>query len=1319
MKHDTPKEREPYESPAEEGPRYANRPPVAPARVAAMKANYKQAWLYFLMIVCILIAWGIPLRYAINRYLTFRPEVAGPRDAEVFAVLAYEGVSTHEREVSPELFRQQVAAFRQAGFNPVTLEDVRAFYAEGHPLPRRALLLTFDHSRKSSYFEVRSILSRARWPAAIFLWTKPIEDEDPASLRWPYIRAMLNSGAWEVGAQSHRGFERVVADREGNRSNFMTTPLWVGDALRHETPEAFRERLRQDHAYVRSLVQRETGEVPRAFAFPYGDFGQYDDRALLSRRLNMDLVAEFYDLGFIHGLAALNTRYSDPHRLNRLLVDPAWSAQELVERLEVAWPLENGLRNEEAMASPRRWLAVWGQVALEPEGLALRATGETTGATAWLNGSDLFQDFRCRLRLRIEDGQVGCYLRATMDGEAHIYLGLGAQGEVWLRQKHAGMQAFTLGAGRFSPAPDGLVDVVIQVRGNLLHLQINGRPVFQEIVTLRGEPRAGKFGVSVWQPVPGRARADVVSVDMESFRSSLLVWDPVPARDPVLAAWLNEHATRFSHFAPPWLRLSSRSRTEQPGWDPAHFRVMARMYNVYWTPEILLEHAEDLLPGMPETVARLAGELEADGLFVNMGGLRGEPSLSRLTSWIQSLEEELRGRGLFLLIRLPPELERQGTFAALFNNLPSLKVAVTPEVGRAYSPRSIVGRGLVLVESADYLDTAIPLHYRLSGGDAPFDQWNDEDRGKLLRQEGMDAYRRGAFENAIQIWARWQTLEPTNAEPHRLVGDAYLRQGDLERAVEAYELSLDINPGQIPLVAQLARLLDEQMGRSNEAGALLMLYARLFPGNADILLARAEALIRAGRKEEAGELIRQIVADNPDDLEALAMLHGLLETPRERVDNLSALLEIGRRPGVSTHFVESIQRFGLLAWPESWRLLPFIEQQARSEEDEETKSLYSLLTPRRTVAREVFRVADLSDHWVVDSLLSETAGGVFLLTATPVSSEALARLKNSDTLHSGFVDTFVEDARGFVWLYARRSDFGMIRFGFDHEDQIFLQVWQHGRMLHNLNRTWTRPPEGVRLRLEVRGDGAYGFVDGKPAFGAPVPVPRTLGLGWWGVSPWAPQYGVAQASLRDLSGGPLPVTLALVRPRPEQWTDDEMVDLLRGYTDQLQVVAPPWFVQDMTGRVRTDSRDAHPNLRILARYYRMRLMPIIRSASPQALDVAELIPMARAADVDGFTALFTRMPDEDWFAAAEEVLLESRVSLLAVRINELEGVAEVREVCPQMGLFAGARRIRTLPLVDCSEGVPAAALGQAPDDDPAAQPVGDESPPVADRVWMF
>ncbi len=1290
-------------------------PPVVPARVAVLKANYRQAWLMFLFAVSLIIAWGVPLHYFLMRRIAARVGDCGIRDQHTFVAVAYEGISDSPREVSPERFRQQLTALEQAGYNPITLEDIHQLYAEGKPLPRKAILLTFDHSRKSSYFEVRSLLSRVGWPAVMFVWTLPIEDEDPAALRWPYIRTMLRSGLWEAGAQSHRGFERIVADSAGNRHNFMTSPRWLPEEMRYEDPQSFRERLRADHQFTRDLIARAAGTPPRAFAFPYGDYGQHDERAVLSRRINMELISEFYDLGFIHGFAALNTRYTDPRRLNRLLVQPDWSAAELLDRLENAWPRPTGFAASEARENPHLWLRDWGHFEQGHALVHLRAPSETTGAKTWINGSDLFDDFRVGARFRLTAGQVGFHLRATPDGERHIYLGLDHNGNAWLRQKHPSLPAFTLGSEMGRLPSNGKLELEIHIRGNNFFARLNDRPLFSEVVTLRGPTRPGMLGLSIWDPSPGVAAMTISALEAEPFVNRVITWQPIAARDQRLAGWLHRHAVEHTHFAPPWLRIATRAQGERLGWDPGLYRDLAHTYDLRFTPEIILEGLAAQEDGLPQQLAQLAAELNADGLFCNLTELRGEPSLTRITAWLMALSTSLAEQQMDLLVQLPAAWERETTLAALLQNLPNLQIVFSAQVyGTITGQLPARRQRLARLTRVDLHELPIPEIHTLTGGDAVIEDWTQVHRHQLLRTQGHEAFAAGAFDRALTIWGRWSDLEPHNPVPLRLMGDVHRRRNNYSEAIESFRASLERDPGQIELAAETARMLHEQANRPDEASELLDLYVRLFPGNSIILLTQAEMLIREGRRVEAGQLIQRVVQLDPEDLEARAMLHSLLRRPRSRFQNMQQMLMIGQRPGMHDHFADIIRRNELLLRPEAWTLFPFIESAARAERDDarDPRSAYFDLLPRDTMIIEGFRDGPLSGEWEPYGDRVDEEELALLLAAQPAAAEAVLRLARSDTIHSGILEAEIGEARGTLWLYARRSQSDMIRFGFTPEERLYLQVWEGDRLLVNQVRAWQRPASDVRLRLEVRGDGAMGFVNDRPAFGAPIALPASQDLGWWGLSPWAPQFGVAEAVVRRVGGGPLPVQIAAFKGREDRWQDDALVERLTPFAPRLQAVVPTWYAHELDGMITPNTRDRYASLRLLTRFHRIRLLPAIRNAIPRTLNFDELIALAQADEIDGFTLLFVRMPGEEWFARAEEALLDSNLSLLVVRIDPDQEWAEMREVGPRRGLFPGSRRIRQVSI----------DADPAPPTDPHASPLpsgqGEFEPPPH-RLLLF
>ncbi len=1268
-------------------PSFRRKPPVAPERVEVLKANYKQAWLYFFLIISLVVAWGIPIRYAIIRWVAFRPDDPGPLVSRSFVALAYAGISDNPTEISSRAFQEHMKMLEENGYNAITLEDVNAFYQEGQLLPEKAVLLTFDHSRKSSYFDARKILRKMGWPAVMFIWTKPIEDEDPSALRWPYIRDMVRSGAWEAGAQSHEGFDQIVTDRSGATRNFMASPRWLEDRQRYETPSEFQQRLKSDHLKVRGWIEKETGAPPSAFAFPYGDFGQYDERAGLSRRFNLDLISEHYDLGFIHGGLALNTLFTDSRRLNRLLVRPEWTADDLRIRLENSWPRDRGLTGNTAVQEEQVWLREWGTLQFQPDGVEISATEETTGAKAWLKGTDLYNDFRGRFHLDPVKGQTGIYLRASPDGESYLYVGLGDAGEVWLRQKHVGLEAFTLGTSRYLPEEDGSVVLEVFLRGNLFAANTNGRALFTEVITTRGSPRPGLVGASVWDPDKGAAATRIRDLQLIPFSTRVVSWDPIPSAEPTLAGWLTSNAYRFTHLAPPWLQMDRRGRAEQMGWNISHFRDLSDVYDMRLTPAVRVTRLEGADPVLAKRLAENIAETGVDGIYCDMKDLEGNPPVGRITNWLRMLSEELQVHDKQLIVTLPDALEEQENLKLMFEGFSNLSLAVSEESdtflsGDIFRQSRLVSYKDVFIESGVY-----PLKEHLSGLDADQEEWSTEFRGRLLRDEGMEAFRSGEFDLAATLWGRWAELEPYRAEPQRLMGDLYVRTGEYLEAVNSYRQSMSLDPGQVPLVVTTANIQEQFLNQEEEAMAMLALYHDLFPANSEILLAQAGMLLRMERPTEARERIQRVVDLNPNDLDALSMLHRLLFTRQERVENLERIQSVGNRPGMELHLANALNSYDLMVWPESWRMFDRVSELAELEEIERGQPLgsYRRLLPRETVVQENFKTGQLSEHWEGHGHDQAGRDGSIYLGARLNTTEAALQLVGSDALQNGFIECVVEEARGYLWLYARRSEGNMIRYGFDPARKLFMQIWHRGDLVANLNREWGKPIDQVRLRLELRGDAAFAYVDGEPAFGSPAEIPKDMNLGWWGLAPWAREFGVAEAVVREIGGGPQPVKIGLFSRNTSVWRDRRVSDVLKPHASELSAIAPPWFFQDIGGRILAESEEEHRETRLRCRFHKIRLLPMIRSVSERVLDLEEVMRLAQRERVDGFTLVFTRLPDERWFEKAENLLLDTNLSLLAIQVDEMNDVVKLREVGPVMPLFPGPRVVHVLPLSPAGE----------------------------------
>lgn len=1250
------------------------RKPKRPLQPVQVRST--QAWLYFLLAVCLLAAWWVPGRMLLHQYL-YRPVTTGvPRDAYVFTALAYEGISDQTNEVSLSLFKEHFAALRNAGYVSIGLEDVRDLVVNGKPLPRKAVLMTFDHSRKSSYFDVRSVLRQANWKAVMFLWTKPIVDEDPSALRWPYIRDMVRSRFWEVGAQSHNGFAQVPADASGRLGNYLTTPRWLADKNAYEPLEDFKKRIAEDHAQCIELIQSGSGSKPTAYAYPYGDFGQFDERAIVTRRLNLDFVGNYYDLGFISGNLALNTRYSDRRRLNRLLVKPEWSGPELAARLSKAWPVREGYASLEEITAPYSLIVDWGKTQVVTNRIALFAPQQVTGAKMWLNGSDLFRDFSAKIAFRVSAGQLGVFLRASPDEEAYMYLGLDRRA-AWVRQKYAGLEPFTLASAPMRSDLNRINELEIYLRDRVCFVNLNGQHLFKEHIAVHGQIKPGMFGLSVWDPEKGKASAEIDGFALYLQKPMLAEWTPRCNKGPYIAQWLDQNAYRLTHLSPPWMTGARDGLNSATSWDGRLFGLLAKTYNLKLMPALTIENLQWMEEAAPSNVVERAAALKVDGLMINLAEF--EPlAAAKAVPWLKEVGAGLQKKGLDLLVRFPQYLEKAVTLPTMLAVIPNLQVVAAPGSPLLAEDARLTNT-TVSAESVPLPpdDLNLALYYEITGLAGKDDRMIPEVRAELLRQEGYTAFNAGNYAGALSAWGKWHNFEPDNEEALMLMGDACLRIYDTPKAIDYYANSLAINPGQINLAIRRSRLIDES-GKSDEAREILNLYARVFPGNAQIALAQAEWLNHHKRGREAMDIINQVLSLHPNDISAIARLQGMLEKPADRYANMRRLLGVASQPILQYEVGEGIYQNDLMARPEFCVMTDFVERMARQKDDLQMAQFYGRLLPLNRIVAENFARAKLSTNWIVLGESKDDYDGQFRIKAHKTQTEISLRLIGSDTMRNAFIEAGITDVKGFFWLYACREGGNMIRFGFDQKGYIYLQVWQDGELFTNETRPWQLPARQIMVRLEIRADGAAGFIDGKPPFNALIPIPRDFGLGWWGLAPYSPKPGATHLTLTTLTAGPLPVQLAIL---PGQVDEDSVLEMLKPYIGLLSAVCPTWFTQDENGNIQKKAGAEDVIVRMFTRYNRLRLLPVINVSEETELKGSILAKLATQNYVRGFVLMMHELPADEWFEQLARELEPAPLDIIVMVIDDDRNIAEIREVNLGVGLFPDSNAARRVHLL--------------------------------------
>ena len=166
------------------------------ARPQAMRKDQNRtAWLVLLGLVCLGVAtWGVfnSIYWKRRERIQKAALDMAKRTSDSFVAIAYGGVTTNPDVggdfVSTKKFASQLDALTAAGYTPITLEDVARFYKEGRRLPAKSLLITFENSRRSSYFTTGSLLEKRRWHAVMGVVTDDVRKEVEGVILAPYAR---------------------------------------------------------------------------------------------------------------------------------------------------------------------------------------------------------------------------------------------------------------------------------------------------------------------------------------------------------------------------------------------------------------------------------------------------------------------------------------------------------------------------------------------------------------------------------------------------------------------------------------------------------------------------------------------------------------------------------------------------------------------------------------------------------------------------------------------------------------------------------------------------------------------------------------------------------------------------------------------------------------------------------------------------------------------------------------------------------------------------------------------------------------------------
>jgi peptidoglycan/xylan/chitin deacetylase (PgdA/CDA1 family) len=151
-------------------------------------------------------------------------------------------------------FEALIKITSEMGFESISYDQLAKWQEGDRGLPRRPILIDFDHPVRSLRRQVLKILDRYGFTANLFMYTRPYDPtferplattENPDHMTWKEIRELVAAG-WLIGA--HTVTHPNLSDLS------LTDP--DGEMLRRELDRC------------NEVIQENLGAAPRDFAFP-------------------------------------------------------------------------------------------------------------------------------------------------------------------------------------------------------------------------------------------------------------------------------------------------------------------------------------------------------------------------------------------------------------------------------------------------------------------------------------------------------------------------------------------------------------------------------------------------------------------------------------------------------------------------------------------------------------------------------------------------------------------------------------------------------------------------------------------------------------------------------------------------------------------------------------------------------------------------------------------------------------------------------------------------------------------------------------------
>jgi len=200
-----------------------------------------------------------------------------PAHPEAVPVLTYHGINDKQDgySVDQRTFAAQMALLRRMGFRSLSIAQyVRFLRGDRTGLPQRPVLITFDDGRLDSFRGADRVLQRYGFRATMFVIAGAISPDNPFYLSWKELRAMEDSGRWDLQEHAGKGHYLVNYDAAGDTGPFYAFRRYTRSAGIEPIADWEQRVVTDIFAGRAALAEHLPKFRPLTFAVPYGNYGQ-------------------------------------------------------------------------------------------------------------------------------------------------------------------------------------------------------------------------------------------------------------------------------------------------------------------------------------------------------------------------------------------------------------------------------------------------------------------------------------------------------------------------------------------------------------------------------------------------------------------------------------------------------------------------------------------------------------------------------------------------------------------------------------------------------------------------------------------------------------------------------------------------------------------------------------------------------------------------------------------------------------------------------------------------------------------------------------